>query len=92
MLQGLLIKVEVSYFHLIQFYFKLRRHCAIEFEDEVIFTGSEDYPKIVSVYTIQGFKEHLPDLETGRYLHGCSYYTNNENKQVKNTFNINEIK
>ena len=70
--------------------FHIRRHCAIEFEEEVIFTGSEDNSKLVSVYTILGFKEHLPDLVTGRYLHGCSYYTNSDDKQVKkNNSHIN---
>ena len=60
----------------------IRRHCAIEFQNEVIITGGQDDPRGVSVYNIDGFKENLPNLVNGRYLHGCSYFTNNNNDIV----------
>ena len=76
--------------HVVEIFVQSRE--GVWFEEEVIFTGSEDNPKLVSVYTIQGFKEHLPDLVMGRYLHGCSYYINSDNKQVRKTHSHINVK
>ena len=36
----------------------------------------------VSVYTEAGWKEELPELNTARYMHGCSTYMS-DGKRVK---------
>ena len=69
--------------------------CAIELEDKVVVTGGGydvygDYyiyyfntenivTSKVSVYNIGGWVEDLPDLNTGRYNHGCGNYWDNSN-------------
>ncbi len=60
-----------------------RRHCAIEFPDEVILTGGMDDPNNVTAYDLEGFKRHLPNLVNGRYFHGCSHFTNNYEQLVR---------
>ena len=60
------------------------RHCAIvlELEDKVILTGGQLNMTRVQVYSVNGFEMDLPDLLTGRHLHGCSHYINSDNEQV----------
>ena len=37
----------------------------------------------VSVYHIGGWVEDLPDLNTGRWGHGCGHYVDNNNDIVR---------
>ena len=72
--------------------YRFIRHCAIvlELEDKVILTGGQLNSSVntttpssrVVVYSVNGNGDDLPDLLTGRYLHGCSHYINSDNKQV----------
>lgn len=51
--------------------------CAIPSEDTVIITGGVRYGdrlNTVSVYTVEGWQEDLPPLNTNRSAHACSIY------------------
>jgi len=42
--------------------------------------GSDDGPSNkVSQYNIEGWVRDLPQLQEGRYSHGCGHYVNNDN-------------
>ena len=64
-----------------------RNSCEIEFENEVVITGSGQWNSFVSpsvsVYNENGWVKKLPDLNIARFLHGCGYFVNNDNKLVK---------
>ena len=57
--------------------------CAIPDEDTVIITGGDFTRKTVSVYTVEGWQEDLPSLNTGRYYHACSSYWSDERRVKK---------
>ena len=63
--------------------------CAIEFENEVVLTGSGQWGNKgfinanVLMYNQSGFVKYLPGLRPARFLHGCGYYISNNNKLVK---------
>ena len=48
----------------------------------MVITGGEYTMSRVSVYSLDGWVEDLPDLLTGRAGHGCGHYINNEDKMV----------
>ena len=62
--------------------------CAIQLEDDLVFTGLTDYikgeVKVVN-YKINGSPKELPDLNDKRSKHGCSSFTkdNTTNKVTK---------
>ena len=47
--------------------------------------GSRDK---VSQYTLQGWVRDLPQLQQGRYGHGCGHYLNDNNIMVSNIDNV----
>jgi len=61
-----------------------RDTCSIEDNDEdrVILTGGYSTLNKVSVFNKNGFVEQLPDLLTGRYLHACGFFINNDKNKV----------
>ena len=61
--------------------------CAIELEDWVVVTGGHgpsSYTRYVKLYNISGFVLDLPDLNQGRWDHGCGHYLDNNNEIVRN--------
>ena len=48
----------------------------------MIVTGGWDNPTRVDVYNMNGWSRELPELNTGRYLHGCGKYMNTDDKMV----------
>ena len=48
----------------------------------MILTGGDFSFSRVSEYSVDGFTRDLPELLTGRYLHGCSYFENEEGTKV----------
>ena len=52
----------------------------------VILTGGVDTEAValstVSEYGEAGFIRYLPDLNQGRYFHGCSHYEDGEGRKV----------
>ena len=72
--------------HLKVLYVDCFRHaCSIELKEIVILTGG--YSKVthskVTVYNNEGFVEDWPELNTGRYDHGCGHFVNTDNKVVR---------
>ena len=51
-----------------------RKACAIPDTDTVVITGGYYSQKRVSRYSVQGWQEDLPDLNTGRRNHACAGY------------------
>jgi len=58
-----------------------RQSCAIQFDDYFVLTGGfySNTEKQVVQYNLQGFVKNLPDLNAGRYGHGCGTYLSNGN-------------
>ena len=50
------------------------RACGIPDEETVIITGGTYSQNTVSVYTVDGWQQDLPPLNTGRFGHACSSY------------------
>ena len=50
----------------------------------MILTGGYSTRNKVSVFNKNGFVEQLPDLLTGRYLHACGFFINNDKNKVLN--------
>ena len=48
----------------------------------MILTGGYNTPYTVSEYSESGFTRSLPELQQGRYDHGCSYFENEEGSLV----------
>ena len=38
----------------------------------------------MAIFNESGWVENLPELQTGRWLHGCGHYLNSENNLVRN--------
>ena len=51
---------------------------AIPDEESVIITGGTSTLTTVSVYTVEGWQQDLPPLNTGRKDHACSSYWSND--------------
>jgi len=50
--------------------------CAIADKDSTIITGGRYTMKVVARYNLQGHVENLPEMNQGRWYHGCgSYYS-----------------
>jgi len=64
--------------------------CSIQLIDQVIVTGgsmigSKWYKMVtgrVTAYNINGFVENLPNLNIGRFDHGCGHYINEDGNEV----------
>jgi len=58
-----------------------RDSCAIQLDDYFILTGGffTGIRKQVAQYNLQGYVKNLPDLNDGRYGHGCGTYKANGN-------------
>jgi len=56
--------------------------CAINLGSSVILTGGLNYFNTVSEYGEAGFIRYLPDLNQGRFNHGCSYYEDEEGRKT----------
>ena len=50
------------------------RACGIPDEETVIITGGTYSQTTVSVYSVEGWQQDLPPLNTGRFGHACSSY------------------
>jgi len=61
---------------------RIRQSCAIPFDDFVILTGGfySGLRKTVAQYNLQGYVKYLPELNEGRWDHGCGTYSSNGNK------------
>ena len=77
-----MIQRRILRFYINTFILFLSDACSIQLEDIVILTGGFYTKNTVSVYSTDGWLEDLPDLLTGRYVHGCGHYINNNNKMV----------
>ena len=70
------------------FYFKINLSllpsyaCAINNGTEVVVTGGFGNRKDVSVYSMSGFVQNLPDLNVGRQYHACARYQDQSGKNV----------
>ena len=60
--------------------------CTIQFDDKVIVIGGEYTSNTVSVYTMDGWKEDLPDLVQGRKYAGCGHFKDSNNETVSYMF------
>ena len=54
--------------------------CAIELDDKVIVTGGVHNSLTVSVYNSAGWVEDLPNMQQGRFDHGCGHFINGNNE------------
>ena len=58
-----------------------KKSCAIPDGDSLVITGGINFVKKVVRYTSrQGNRELLPDMNEGRYLHGCAAFTKETEK------------
>ena len=60
--------------HSVNIYYVYRLACAIPEEASLVITGGRYTERKVSRYYITGWVEDLPELNVGRYVHGCSSY------------------
>jgi len=58
------------------------RACSIELPEMFILTGGLDTWTTVSRYTTSGWMEDLPELNEGRWTHGCGYFYNDDMQRV----------
>ena len=58
-------------------------HCSVQMEETVIITGGYDIKTKVTVYNTEGFLAKWPDMNTGRYSHGCGHFVNTDNQVVR---------
>ena len=59
--------------------------CAINLGSSVIITGGLLLTRTtVSQYNETGWLGDLPELQQGRYSHGCSFYNNDDGTKVDN--------
>ena len=56
--------------------------CSIQLDDQVVVTGGTNPKNKASVYNMDGWVQDLPDLNQGRYKHGCGHYVDNDNNLV----------
>merc|ERR1719342_927686 len=56
--------------------------CSIELPEMFILTGGDYTLTTVSRYSTSGWMEELPELNEGRYLHGCGYFYNDDMQRV----------
>ena len=56
--------------------------CVIGLQGRFVMTGGVGTEYQVSLYNEDGFLNHLPLMNQGRYDHGCGHYINNELKLV----------
>ena len=59
-----------------------RRACSIELPEMFLLTGGYDTQTKVSQYFNSGWMEDLPELNVGRYNHGCGFYFNDDMERV----------
>ena len=65
--------------------------CPIDEGQTFLLTGGIYSREIVSRYNINGWLEDLDNLNTGRYSHGCTQYTNNDGVKVRMIENVNSL-
>ena len=56
--------------------------CSIEMPEMFILTGGLDTLKTVSRYSTTGWMEDLPELNEGRWQHGCGFFYNDDMQRV----------
>ena len=52
--------------------------CVIGLQGSFVMTGGVGTERQASLYNEDGFLNHLPLMNQGRYDHGCGHYVNNE--------------
>ena len=52
-------------------------------EDTVIITGGQYTESKVTVYNTEGWVADWPELNQGRYDHGCGHFVNTDNQVVR---------
>ena len=52
-------------------------------EETVIITGGDFKKNQVTVYNTEGWVADWPELNTGRWDHGCGYFVNTDNQVVR---------
>ena len=63
-------------------FFYFSNACSIELPEMFILTGGYHTLKTVSRYSTSGWMEDLPELNEGRYHHGCGYFFNDDMQRV----------
>ena len=61
----------------------IRHACSIQMEDTVIITGGDFKKNQVTVYNTEGWVADWPELNTGRWDHGCGHFVNTDNQVVR---------
>merc|ERR1712131_478412 len=62
--------------------YRTREACSIELPEMFILTGGVYTMTTVSRYSTSGWMEDLPELNEGRYSHGCGYFYNDDMQRV----------
>ena len=57
-------------------------HCNIDLGNSFVITGGDPGTSTVSYYTSRGWVQDLAPMNTGRYAHGCSSFTNSNQQEV----------
>ena len=65
--------------------------CLIDEGQTFLLTGGGGSMETVSRYNINGWLEDLDNLNTGRRVHGCTMYTNNDGVKVRMIANVNTL-
>ena len=60
----------------------LSDHCNIDLGNSFVITGGDPGTSTVSYYTSRGWMKDLASMNTGRYAHGCSSFTNSNQQEV----------
>ena len=61
----------------------IRHACSIQMEETVIITGGDFKKNQVTVYNTEGWVADWPELNTGRWDHGCGHFVNTDNQVVR---------
>ena len=80
-------------------YFSSRYACEIELNDKFVLTGGTDndgtygnpLTRVTSYDVYENVVVDLPELLEARMTHGCTYFSNNDNNQVKSCIYMNVL-
>ena len=74
------VKQNIDHHCIMNYYFS--EACSIEEEETVTITGGRYSETRVTQYQVDGTSQSLPNLNNGRFVHACGYYTNSDGSIV----------